>query len=303
MLFPLYDENPTIRWPVVTVILITVNVAIMIYSTCLDERYRNEFHACYGFIPSRIQQLTNPNLIVEVDISPQPGGVRLDGRLPQNIRPHYLIKLGAYPHQIVLSLFTTMFLHANWVHLVGNMWMFWVYGNNIEDRLGHFIFLGFYLVGGVVAALCHGWMVPALKTNMPVIGASGAVACVLGGYAVTYPRHHIRCLLVFCFPFIIRLPALVVLGLWLAGQIVSAVDSAGLGLGGNVAWWAHIGGFSVGAIVMIVMSKIRPVPLSSTPCEILCGSSLASTAHKHTVIRQNAPPVPRRDLDIRWIDE
>jgi len=92
---------------------------------CLDERYRNEFYACYGFIPSRIQQLTNPNLIVEVDISPQPGGVRLDGRLPQNIRPRYLVKLGAYPHQIVLSLFTTMFLHANWVlPFHGVIWTF-----------------------------------------------------------------------------------------------------------------------------------------------------------------------------------
>src|SRR3989337_1493039 len=105
-----------------------------------------------------------------------------------------------------------MFMHGGWIHLITNMWMLWIFGNNIEDRLGHLLFVAFYLVGGLLATFCH-WVTDPNST-MPVVGASGAVAAVLGGYAVTYPTAKVRTLIFLVFIMVVDLPALVVLGLW-----------------------------------------------------------------------------------------
>ncbi len=161
-----------------------------------------------------------------------------------------------------LTLLTSMFIHGGWLHLVGNMWYLWIFGDNVEDRLGHARFAFFYLIGGVVAALLHFGFHPGSRA--PTVGASGAVAAVLGAYAVTFPRARVMTLIPF-FPFfhIAALPALLVLGLWFVFQFFSgalALAWANTG-GGGVAWWAHVGGFVFGAVVMRLMG-IRPRPLA-----------------------------------------
>ena len=141
-----------------------------------------------------------------------------------------------------------MFLHGGWGHLLMNMWMLWVFGNNIEDRLGHFAYLVFYILGGVLATLAFWASDPG--SLMPVIGASGAVAAVLGGYAITFPTAKVRTLVFFLLILIVDIPALILLGIWFALQVVSGL----MGLWGvvmePVAFWAHIGGFLAGMILM-----------------------------------------------------
>jgi hypothetical protein len=147
-----------------------------------------------------------------------------------------------------LTVLTSMFLHGGWLHLVGNMWYLWIFGDNIEDRLGHARFLVFYLLAGVVAAMLHYAFNPA--SRLPTVGASGAIAGVLGAYVVAFPRARIITLVPF-FPFfqVLALPAILVLGLWFVMQFFSGALSLGYG-GGGVAWWAHIGGFAFGAVAM-----------------------------------------------------
>jgi membrane associated rhomboid family serine protease len=145
-----------------------------------------------------------------------------------------------------------MFLHGGWGHLLMNMWMLWVFGNNIEDRLGHLVYLIFYLFGGIVATLAFWVSNPEALT--PVVGASGAVAAVLGGYAVTFPTAKVRTLVFFLLIVIVDMPALVLLGIWFVLQVVSGL----MGLWGvvlePVAFWAHIGGFVAGMILMPLFS-------------------------------------------------
>ena len=307
MLVPLYDENPTTRWPVVTVTIISVNALILIAAQGLDSLRLNEIHARYGFVPGRLQQLQDRELVIPVDITPTEEGAN-PGFERIQVQPDYFVKLKPYPHQILMSLVTSMFLHAGWVHFLGNMWIFWVYGNNIEDRLGHVPFVLFYIAGGIVASLCHWLMAPVPDANVPVIGASGAVAAVLGAYAVTYPKHHIRCLLFLCLPFLVRLPALVVLGLWIVGQLVSALATTGLVISGNVAWWAHIGGFLVGAVTIPLLTMIIPAPATPPPAkhgDILLTNKDYGSAEgwKRSGVKHNDPRIPRHDSGIRWLDE
>ena len=143
-----------------------------------------------------------------------------------------------------------MFLHGGWAHLLGNMWYLWIFGDNVEDRFGSVRFLLFYLTAGVSASLLH--VVSNSASPLPTLGASGAIAGVLGAYAVTYPRARVITLVPF-FPFfqVVPLPALLVLGLWFVIQFFAGALSVGYGLaaGGGVAWWAHLGGFLFGALV------------------------------------------------------
>ena len=156
--------------------------------------------------------------------------------------------LTAEPGEVYLTFLTTMFLHGGWGHLLMNMWMLWIFGNNIEDRLGHLMYIVFYLLGGVLATLVFWASDP--EGFMPVIGASGAVAAVLGAYAVTFPTAKVRTFVFLIMFTIIDLPALVVLGLWFALQLVSGL----IGMWGvalePVAFWSHIGGFVAGMILM-----------------------------------------------------
>jgi membrane associated rhomboid family serine protease len=258
MLFPFHDENPTKRLPIVTVTVIALNLGALLYMGHLERtkgtRELRAFVHRFGFIPARTRQLVNPQQM-RFDLFPE-----IDPRRIQLGVPRFLT-LEPRKIEILGSLFSAMFLHAGWLHFLGNMWFFWLFGNNIEDRLGHFAFLVFYLLGGVIASGVHWAMSPQNALAQPVIGASGAVAVTLGAYAVTYPFARVRTLVfIIVFFTIIDLPALFVLGSWFVIQLLNGLAGPIPGHGNPVAWWAHIGGFVVGAIVM---PMLVPPPGSS----------------------------------------
>jgi membrane associated rhomboid family serine protease len=217
-LIPLRDENPSATVPLVTRALIVLNLAVFVYEILLGPGLR-PFLFDWGFVPARL------TLAVRYGDSPL---------LPA-----------------VLPVLTSMFLHGGWSHLLGNLWYLWIFGDNVEDVLGHAGFLVFYLVCGVVATLLHYLTGPAAE--VPTVGASGAIAAVLGAYVVAFPRARVFTLLPL-FPFfrVVPLPAFFVLGLWFLFQFVlglGALDASG---SGGIAFWAHIGGFAAGLLLMRV---------------------------------------------------
>jgi membrane associated rhomboid family serine protease len=160
------------------------------------------------------------------------------------------VALPSRPADVYLTFITTMFMHGGWMHVLMNMWMLWVFGNNVEDRLGRLMFVVYYLLGGMVGTVCQ-WAIDPAST-IPVIGASGAVAAVLGGYAITYPRAIVKTLVFFGLILVLDLPALLVLGIWFLIQTLQGLAILP-SLGPPVAFWAHIGGFLAGIVLMPIM--------------------------------------------------
>lgn len=217
-MIPLRDENPSATVPLVTRGLIGLNLAVFVYEVLLGPGLRS-FLFEWGFVPARL------TLAVRY------------GDLP--LLP------------AALPVLTSMFLHGGWSHLIGNLWYLWIFGDNVEDVLGHAGFLVFYLLCGVVATLLHYLTGPVAE--VPTVGASGAIAAVLGAYVVAFPRARVFTLLPL-FPFfrVVPLPAFFLLGLWFLFQFVlglGALDTSG---SGGIAFWAHIGGFAAGLLVMRV---------------------------------------------------
>ena len=218
-MIPLRDENPSATTPVVTRLLIALNVVVFVYEIMLGPTLKM-FAMTWGLVPAR---------------------------LTMAFRYHEEPVLG--PGLTVVS---SMFLHGGWMHLIGNMWFLWIFGDNIEDRFGHLRYLLFYLAAGVVAALVQYATNPV--SDVPTLGASGAIAGVLGAYAVAYPRARVITLLpLFIFIQIVRLPALLVLGFWFVIQFFSGTMTLAADVRGGVAFWAHIGGFVFGAITMLLL--------------------------------------------------
>jgi len=256
MFFPFHDDNPTDRAPVVTFGLIAVCVIALVVVGRMPPEEQQKVIIHRGFIPARIDQLRGAAGPIQVPVQKQ---VRhpLNPRLAVVRRD--TIRLEANPQQILLSLLTCMFLHGGWMHLIGNMWFLWIFGNNVEDRLGSGLFLLLYLGGGVIASLCHFALYPESLT--PVVGASGAVATVLGAYAITWPWARVHTLVfLFFFITIIDIPALVVLGVWFIGQLLSGTASLRQAAVAGVAWWAHIGGFVAGLLIMPALSSLVHAP-------------------------------------------
>jgi membrane associated rhomboid family serine protease len=175
-----------------------------------------------------------------------------------------LIKFGVVPALIsfsrpasFLTLFSSMFLHGSWFHLLSNMWILYIFGDNVEERLGSLKYLGFYLISGVVAGLTQ--VVFSSNSVFPTVGASGAIAGVLGAYIVSFPRARVLTLLpLFIVPWFVEIPAVFFLGLWFLSQLPSALLSLGaMGAFGGVAWWAHIGGFVFGALAVHLLARPR----------------------------------------------
>jgi len=219
VLFPIKDDIPTLRKPRVTIALIVLNGLIFLYSQILGLREFQIFLINYGYTPFLF----------------------LDGG------GQYIL-----PSWIYLTPFTSMFLHGGWMHLIGNMLFLWIYGNNIEDYLGPVKFIIFYLLSGLAAITLYTLFNPS--SQIPLVGASGAIAGVMGAYIVLHPKARVTCLLFFIFIQFIVLPAKVVLGLWFFYQIVMSV--LGSTSGGGVAWLAHVGGFVFGWVVIIIILKI-----------------------------------------------
>src|SRR5262245_28758892 len=226
-MFPLRDENPSRSVPVVTRLLIGLNTLAFLYELMLG-RGLTPFILTWALVPERLTL-----------------AVRYGEESP--LRP-------------ALTILTSMFLHGGWLHLIGNMWYLWIFGDNVEDRLGRFRYLLFYLAAGVVAALLHYAINPA--SEAPTVGASGAIAGVLGAYLAAFPRARVITLVPF-FPFfqVMALPAALVLGLWFVFQFFSGALSLGFGgNGGGVAWWAHVGGFAFGIVTMWIVNLLRRRP-------------------------------------------
>jgi membrane associated rhomboid family serine protease len=248
MFFPFRDDNPTSRPATVTYALVAINVAALLWLNRLPEIQQVAAVYQWGFVPARIAQLTSgkPIQVRVPEVVAGPWGMAIERDRVLVLRPNTRVTL--------LSLVTAMFLHGGWMHLIGNMWFLAVFGNNVEDRLGHVPYLGFYLVGGLAANAFHWAGQPMAAT--PVIGASGAVAAVLGAYAITWPWARVRTLVFLLFFItILDFPALLVLGVWFVTQLLNATRQAA-GAGANVAWWAHVGGFLAGAMLMPLMNAL-----------------------------------------------
>jgi len=157
-----------------------------------------------------------------------------------------------------LPLLTHMFLHGGWLHIIGNMWTLWIFGDNVEDRMGSARFLLFYLLCGLAAAVTHVLVHP--DSAVPVIGASGAISGVLGAYLLLYPAARIIVMLPWFFwPIFFELPALIYMGIWFLTQVFSGAFALGAGADGGVAWWAHIGGFLTGlALCPAMVARRKP---------------------------------------------
>ncbi len=244
MLFPLYDLNPHERFPWLTVLVIGANIAVTAWTSSLRPREANQVALQHGFVPERLSQLGKGQ--------PVNAPLLQQGRRQDQLVQVGVVRLSTAPAEVYSTFLTTMFLHGGWAHLIMNMWMLWIFGNNIEDRLGHLMYVCYYLIGGVVATLCH-WAADPHST-IPVVGASGAVATVLGGYAITYPTAKVRTLVFFFLITIVDLPALALLGLWFILQLFSGLVLLQGVPQEPVAFWAHIGGFVAGIVLMPLLS-------------------------------------------------
>lgn len=242
MFFPFHDNNPTQRTPLVTYALVAINVLVFLWMSQLPETQQQLLAYQRGFVPARIAQFSRPVAIpveVQVPVHDAFWGNQVVTRT---------LQLPPEPRQVGMSLFTCMFLHGSWMHLLGNMWFLWLFGDNVEDRLGALRYVLLYLLGGLIASGCH-WLADPAST-IPVIGASGAIAGVLGAYAVTWPWARVSTVVfLLVFVTVIEVPALVVLGVWFLAQVLSAQQPLEAATGG-VAWWAHVGGFVAGMAMM-----------------------------------------------------
>jgi membrane associated rhomboid family serine protease len=165
-----------------------------------------------------------------------------------------IAKYGVLHLPVYAPIVSSMFLHGSLAHFAGNMLFLWIFGDNVEDRLGHVGYALFYLAGGVVASLAHVLAGPA--STVPTIGASGAIAAVMGAYMLLYPRAHIQTMVIFVVIVrIVSVPAVVWLGIWFVFQIIAGAQSSGVPGQGGVAWWAHAGGFAFGAATALVLGR------------------------------------------------
>jgi len=249
-MFPYADNIQLSRTPIVTYVLIVINALVLLLMSRVPDRDREDVAYHYGFVPARIEQL--------VDGRPLQVAVPtvVDVPLIGPVAGHRALVLPAEPAEIAASVWTSTFMHGNLLHLLGNMWFLWLFGDNVEDRLGRGTFVLFYLLGGLAAVACQ-WAHDPTST-VPVIGASGAVAAVLGGYAITWPHARVRALVIlFVFVTRVELPALIFLGGWFVLQLVEASQPNQFGMAEGVAWWAHIGGFVAGLMMMPLLAGLR----------------------------------------------
>ncbi|MCU0645102.1 MAG: rhomboid family intramembrane serine protease [bacterium] len=228
-MIPLRDANPSRTTPVVTYILILINALVFLYQLKLGKNLDGFFHV-YAIIPAKYFYLGAED------------GASFMGRF--------------------FPFFTSQFLHGGFFHIIGNMWFLWIFGDNIEDHLGHFKFIFFYLLCGVAAGLTHVYTNPS--SQIPTVGASGAIAGVMGAYILLYPRARVKTLIpIFYFIQIVELPAFLFLGIWFVIQFISgAISHAADGASGGVAWWAHVGGFVMGIVLILILPKRKEVTLS-----------------------------------------
>jgi membrane associated rhomboid family serine protease len=222
-MLPIKDDQPRYSTPYVTWFLIGLNLLIFLFEAALDRRSLNLLIGQFGVVPSHLAAF----------LAGSPG----------------------YPlPAVVLPFFTSMFLHGSWMHVIGNMWFLFIFGDNVEDYLGHFKYLSFYILTGLIAMMTQ--VAINLHSSLPTVGASGAIAGVLGAYFILYPRARV---LTWFFVFVLWVPAWIILGYWFALQFLSGtatVLAVQQDMGG-VAFWAHVGGFISGALLVKVFGERR----------------------------------------------
>lgn len=224
-MLPIRDNIPGKKKPVITILIITINALIFLFQVLMPQDIERRFILAYGFIPDL---------------------------MTRSILGKYSLKLALF------SSFTGMFLHGGFLHLLSNMWMLWIFGDNVEDTLGHFRYLIFYLMSGFLAtALNYSF---SINSPIPVIGASGAIAGVMGAYFILFPRARIKTMFVpiFIIPLFLNVPAVIYLGLWFLIQLYKgAMDLMGSSEASSVAWWAHIGGFLGGVLLLKIFRRTK----------------------------------------------
>ena len=232
-MFPIRDDNPQLMVPIATIGIMTVNIAVWIFVQGM------------GVEPSLSQSICQLGLI--------------PGELLGNVSPGTQLALSnssscSLGHTSTWhTVFTSMFMHGGWMHIIGNMWFLWIFGNNVEDSMGHVRFVVFYLLCGVAAAMAQ--VLTNVESIIPMVGASGAIGGVMGAYILLYPRVKVHLLLILGFYVTtIAVPAVFMLGYWFLVQIISGVSTFGA-TGGGVAFWAHAGGFLAGAILVLIFKN------------------------------------------------
>ncbi len=228
-MFPIHDDNPTFRTPVVTIAVIAVTTLAWLILQGAGTEPQLAASVCeLGLIPGELTQSAGRTLVP--------------------VSEHSACRLEDSPQW--LTLVTSMFMHGGWLHLIGNMWFLWVFGNNVEDSMGRLRFIVFYLLCGFAAAAAQIAVEPS--SPIPMVGASGAIGGVMGAYVVLYPRVGVT-LLVFLGFFVttVQVPAYLMLGYWFLLQLISGLPQVGK-IGGGVAFWAHVGGFVAGAVLILL---------------------------------------------------
>lgn len=217
-MIPLRDDTPRVYFPLGVLLVIAANVLLHLYVTGLPPHAREAVHQLLGVVPARYAF---------------PDWARLAG----------------FPAMGALPFVSYMFLHSGWWHLIMNMWMLWIFADNIEDVMGTGRFLAFYLLCGLAALALHLFF--NMAATAPVIGASGAVAGVMGAYVMLYPRGRVLTFIpIIIIPYIVRLPAWLFLGFWFLSQVFSGLfEELGAPVAG-IAWWAHVGGFAAGMVLV-----------------------------------------------------
>jgi hypothetical protein len=240
-MFPIRDNIPSRTTPFINYLLIGLCVIVFAAQLRGDGRTVER----YGMIPARVLE---PGRAIRIEFEERV-------RTPAGIRLRQVSHLAAAPAvPPLLTLLTCIFLHGGWLHLLGNVWFLYIFGDNVEDRFGHLGYLVFYLGCGIAASLAH--MIANAGSAVPTIGASGAVAGVMGAYFLLYPRARVLTVIpIFFFLYMFVVPAPVFLGIWFLIQFVQGTVGAGAATG--VAWWAHIGGFLAGVVVVLLAGRTR----------------------------------------------
>ena len=232
-MFPVRDTIPHRHFPVTTWALIIVNTFAFLREITLPPKVAEQFIYVFGLIPARYTH------------------------------PDWAVSVGLDPHSYWPFL-TMMFLHGGWLHIIGNMWFLGIFGDNVEDRMGPLRFLLFYLLCGFVAGLVH--MATNSSSTVPALGASGAIAGVMGAYLVLYPRARILAVFpIFFYPLFFEVPAVLYIGIWFLMQFLSGTAAVVSGQqAGGIAWWAHVGGFVTGLLTYwIFLRGPRSTPVLS----------------------------------------
>ena len=223
-MIPIRDDTPRTTTPYVTYFLVALNLLIFIFEVMLDPRSRAGFIATFGVVPT-----------------------------------HVLALMHGHAALALIPVITSMFLHASWLHVIFNMWALWIFGDNIEDHLGHFKYLLFYFLAGFAASALHIFF--NASSSVPSVGASGAIAGVMGAYFLLYPSARVLTLIPFFFLYFTWLPAWLVLGYWFVVQFLSGAATSitySHQTGGGVAFWAHVGGFVAGLALIKIFPARAP---------------------------------------------